>query len=140
MLAGLALAATAACDFITGEAYRTEPALIIFFGDTATIAVPDSVGRGQEFVVRVKTFGGGCTRETAGADVSVTGSLAVIKPFNRTRNASACTADLLFLEHSIRMRFDTAGRVVLRVIAEQRGSSTGGANRPAVLERSLVVR
>lgn len=64
----------------------------------------------------------------------------MIKPLNRTRNASACTADLLYLEHGIRVRFDTAGWVVLRVIAEQRGSSTGGANWPAVLERSLVVR
>jgi hypothetical protein len=67
MPAAIVLAATAACDAITGAEYRTQPARIIFYRDTA-------------------------------------------------------------------------GWVVLRVTAEQRGSSTGGANRPAVLERSLVVR
>ena len=65
---------------------------------------------------------------------------AVIKPFNRTRNANVCTADLLNLDHSLRVHFDVAGRAVLRVIGEQRGASTGAANGPAVLERSLVVR
>jgi hypothetical protein len=140
VLGSVALAATAACDAITGAEFRTEPALIIFYRDTAAITAPDTVARGEDFSVRIRTFGGGCTRETVRADVSVTGSLAELKPFNRTRNANVCTADLLNIEHSVRVRFDIAGRALLRVIGEQRGASTGAANGPAVLERSLVVR
>lgn len=140
MLVGIALAATAACNAFTGDAYRTGPALIVFYRDTATITAPDTVARGEDFAVSIRTFGGGCTRETLRADVSVTGSLAEIKPLNRTRNASVCTSDLLYLEHNVRVRFNVAGRVVLRVIGEQSGPSTGGANWPAVLERSIVVR
>jgi len=140
MLVGMVFATTAACGFITGGEYRTEPAVIIFYGDTAAITAPDTVARGEDVAVRIRTFGGGCTRETVRADVSVTGSLAEIKPFNRTRNANACTADLLNLEHSVRVRFDVSGPAVLRVIGEQSGISTGGGNWPAVLERTLVVR
>lgn len=140
VLASVALAATTACEAIIGAEFRTEPALIIFYRDTAAITAPDTVARGEDFTVRIRTFGGGCTRETVRVDLAVTESLAEIKPFNRTRNANACTADLLILEHSLRMRFDVAGRAVLRVIGEQRGASTGAANGPAVLERSLVVR
>lgn len=140
LLAAMAFSATAACGAITGDEFRTEPALIIFYRDTAAIAAPDTVARGDDFVVRVRTFGGGCTREVVRVDVSATGSLAEIKPFNRTRNASVCTADLLYLEHDVRVRFDVAGRAVLRVIGEQTGPSTGASKWPAVLERTLVVR
>ncbi len=138
--AGIALTALAACDGVTGVGSRVEPALIIFYRDSSTIVAPDTVSRGEAFTVRIKTFGGGCTREAVRADVAIAGTLAEIRPFNRTQNANACTADLLFLYHTVQVRFDVGGRTVLRVMGEQRGASTGGTNGPALVERAIVVR
>jgi len=131
-----------ACSGKTGPTSRTAPALIIFYSDTAVIAASDTVSHGTAFSVRIKTFGGGCTRTAAYVDVVVTGMVAEIRPYNLTRmwRNAMCTSDLIFVFHEAEIRFASAGVATIRVIGEQRGGSTGSANGPAVLVRHLIVR
>ena len=118
----------------------SEPGLIIFYGDTATIVAPDSVDRGTVFEVSVETFAGGCTRTIARTERRVLGSVLELRPVNETRRAQACTDDLLILVHRVTLRFDQPGPVTIRVVAEQRPVNSSSRNGPAQLERVVIVR
>src|SRR5688572_9870406 len=91
----------------------SEPALIIFHGDTATITAPASAAVGSVFNVSVRTFGGGCTRRISRTIGNVTGTLIEISPFNETRRASACTDDLLFITHTVTVNVDQPGTATI---------------------------
>lgn len=141
-LLGLTSVVVAACglDGLFGPGSDVESALIIFYGDTSRVVAPDTVSRGEVFDVSFATFGGGCTRSVVRTDVTTTGHEAKIRPYNRTVRSEVCTADLLFLTHVARVRFDGPGIAVLRVIGQQRGASTGGVTGPAELVRLVTVR
>jgi hypothetical protein len=133
------LAAPAACSVV--DPTFAEPALIIFYGDTAQVATPSSVTRGVPFEVSVQTFGGGCTRMIARTETDVSGAVAEIRPYNETRRSDVCTDDLLFLTHVVSIQFDHVGPVTIRVIAEQRPfGDTTTRTGPAALEYQLVVQ
>lgn len=136
----LALALTG-CQLVTGLRSELEPALIIFYGDTSEIRVPDTaVTRGTGFTIEVTTFAGGCTRQAAGTTVGVAGNVAEVRPVNRRERSPGCTDDLLYLKHVAFVRFDAAGPATIRVVGAQRGGSTGSTTAPATLERSVTVR
>jgi hypothetical protein len=142
IITGLVLACVVGCSasdlFAPGA--HDEPALIIFYGDTSRILAPETVVHGTSFDVSFITYGGGCTRTVAHTDVAVTGNVAVIRPYNRTTGRSTCTSDLRFLTHETQLRADTPGAFTIRVLGEQRGASTGSANGPAELTRTVVIR
>jgi hypothetical protein len=138
-VAVLALAG-AGCGLVTAVASVDEPALVIFYGDTASIAAPDTVARGAPFEVRVRTFAGGCTREIARTEVRAAGDLVEIRPYNRRRRSEVCTSDLLFLEHRAHVTLEAQGPATIRALGEQRDGSTGGRDVAARLERRVVVR
>ena len=117
-----------------------EPALLIFYGDTSTIVVADTVLHGASFEVRFNTFAGGCVRETAGTQLAESGSDVVIRPFNRNSGHSACDASLIYLDHVVRLKRDMAGEFVLRIIGNQRPWGTGVGSGPAELTRRVVVK
>jgi hypothetical protein len=137
-VAALLLAGTA-CGLVTAVATVDEPALIIFYGDTASIAAPDTVARGAPFEVRVRTFAGGCTREIARTGVRAAGDLVEIRPYNQRRRSEVCTSDLLLLEHRARVTLESMGPATIRVLGEQRDGSTGGRDVAARLERRVIV-
>lgn len=118
-----------------------EPALIIFYSDTAQITAPDTAPRGATIQVSVPTFAGGCTRSVARTETTVSGSLIEIRPYNETRRGNVCTDDLLILTHTVGVRFNQSGLATIRVVAEQRpfhgaGTRTG----PAAVEHHLVIQ
>ena len=125
-----------ACD-ILGLGSYAEPALIVFYGDTATIAAPDTVTVGEPFAVTVGTFGGGCTREVDRTELEVTGDLAEVRPYNRTQRSDVCTSDLLILAHIATIQFNEAGLATLRITGRLGGPSQ---TEPARLDRRITVR
>lgn len=129
----------AACAGLPSVDSNRAPAVIVFFGDTSTIASPDTVEVGAPFTVRVTTFGGGCVRSTAGADVTGGDGVIEIRPYNHDTGGPICTSDLMFLTHEVDVRATAAGPLVIRVIGTRRE-----ANLPAAvftrLERGIFVR
>jgi hypothetical protein len=135
----LGLPLAVACSLL--EPTSAEPALVIFYGDTARVSAPTFAAPGVGFQVSVPTFAGGCTRTIARTEVRISGNLAEIRPYNETRQAPACPDDLIILTHVVSLRFDQQGQATIRVIAGQRpfrglGTRTGSAQ----LEHHLVVQ
>jgi hypothetical protein len=117
----------------------SEPARIIFYGDTALIMAPDTVTRGTAFEVSVETFGGGCTRSTGRTDVRITGLVLEIRPYNETRRSDVCTDDLIMLTHQAFVQFSQPGVALVRVVGAQeptQGAGTGSAE----VTRQVVIR
>ncbi len=126
----------AACDILGLDSYA-EPALIVFYGDTATVAAPDTVSAGEPFAVTVGTFGGGCTREVDRTELEVTGDLAEVQPYNRTQRSDVCTSDLLILAHTVTIQFNETGLATLRITGREGSSSQ---TEPARIDRRITVR
>src|SRR2546422_3257671 len=62
----VALTCTASAT-LNAQSSDTVPARLIHVrGDTATLIIPDTVGRGHAFTVTVTAFAGGCIREAGG--------------------------------------------------------------------------
>ena len=129
----------AACSIL--DPTFAEPALIIFYADTAAIAAPDSATRGVPFQVSFPTFAGGCTRSAAHTRLGMSNAVAEIRPYNETRRAAACTDDLIFLTHTVSVRFDQPGSATIRVVAAQRPfQGTLLRTGPAQVERVVYIR
>lgn len=125
---------------LTGPDTHDDPAFVIFYSDTTDISAPDTVTRGTAFTVSFPTYGGGCTSRIARTDVNVAGNVGLIRPYNRTYEADACTADLRFLYHTAQFRVDTPGSFTIRVVGRQVGRTTGGVPETAELVRVITVR
>ena len=86
---------------ILGLDTEGEPAVIIHAGDTSEVTVPESVTRGNPFEVRIRTFGGACTRETGRTHVVEREGEIIILPYNkRSTGSGVCNADIKILTHS----------------------------------------
>jgi len=134
--------ALSACALVDDDAPQSLPALIIFYGDTATLTLPDSVKHTASFDVRVKTFAGGCIRETAPAQTIMRDRTAEIRLYNvgQGQRGTVCTADLLFLSHTVPIVFDSAGSATIRVIGGRQDASTAGGSVADTLEWAITVR
>ena len=126
---------TGACGILDSDTFA-EPAVIIAIWETARVTAPDSVARGANFPVSVRTFGGGCTREIARTLWNVSGGLLQILPYNKTRRSDVCTLDALYLTHTVTTRIDQAGPATIRVIGVEHDLY---GNRPAQLDRAIAV-
>ena len=142
ILPGVTLAVAIGCSAadLVAPGTHDDSALIIFYGDTSHIVAPDTVVRGAAFEVSFTTYGGGCTRSVARTDLTISGAVAEIRPYDTTVGGSTCTADLLFLRHVARVQAATAGTFTIRVIGQQRGASTGSVNGPAEISRVITAR
>src|SRR2546422_7666830 len=76
----VALTCTASAT-LNAQSSDTVPARLIHVrGDTATLIIPDTVGRGHAFTVTVTAFAGGCIREAGGSRVRIHGLVADVAP------------------------------------------------------------
>lgn len=139
---GLISLITAACGVggLFGPGSAVNLAFLISGRDTSRIIAPDTVTRGVPFEVSFVTFGGGCTRSAVRTDLTIRGTDADIRPYDRTVRSDVCTSDLLFIPHVTQVHFDAPGTAVLHVIGQQYGTSPGGRNGPAELFRLVIVR
>ena len=130
----------AACSVITGSDQGEEPALIRYYGQDAKITLPDTVNPGQEFVVKIATIGGGCTRSVSRTVVDRTLGTSLYL-YNRTnRSTSVCTADLIMIDHEAVLKFDAVSDQVIRIFGTNSGAETNGKTVAWVGERIVKVR
>lgn len=120
-----------ACEDATGPTRGTNRGILEFSGGTASAAAqtavpdalsgsieaPDTVQAGESFPVTVRTVGlDGCW-EPVMEEVTVTGLVADVIPFDSAEKPEgvACTAALELLDHDFSLTFDEAGTATIRV-------------------------
>jgi hypothetical protein len=116
------------------------PARLLLGNDTAQIALPTTVNRGQSFTVTVTTFAGGCRQRSAGTEASVRGSLAVVRPYHLLQRSGACTDDLLRIPHTAQLRFDQPGTATVQFSGAANRLDFGEELRPVTIQRVIRVR
>jgi hypothetical protein len=109
------------------------PGTVRFYQDPVVIDLPVSVARGAAISIRVRTYGNGCT-SMARTDVRVQDRHVVIAPMNSELTGTACTDQLVSIDHTAEVRFDTPGAVTVEV----RGWSEP-AGSPVVYQRTVQV-
>jgi len=135
-----ATAAAQASDTVPARS-DTVPARLISEPDTAAITVPDTVRRGHAFTVTVRTFAGGCIRQTGGSRVTIHGLVADVTPLHVRRVVgNACTLDELLFRQSISVRFERAGVGRIRFHGAANRLGFGAQPQWVVIERTVVVR
>ena len=85
---------------------------------SAAIDVPAEVSVGDAFVATVMTFGSGNCTGPAGEEVTTSGSVMRLVPFDEvpTDGETVCLADLAGFSHAQQLRVDVAGPAILRVV------------------------
>jgi len=118
-----------------------ERAVIIYAGDTSEVTVPESVTRGVSFEIRIRTFGGGCTRRTGRTHVVERANELVILPYNkRGVGDGVCTADIKYLTHAVEVTREQPGELLVRIIGHREDRSTNFQAVPAELTVSVTIR
>ncbi|GLC25915.1 hypothetical protein [Roseisolibacter agri] len=134
----------AGCSSLTDPGPHDEPALLRYAEQTARITAPDTVALGAGVTLSVATFGGGCTREAARAEVSpvpqTNGGSVVVRLFNRNNGARICSSDGLTIEHRVTVPATARGHLIIRVEGANQGMETNWNVVPWVLTRTVVVR
>lgn len=111
--------------------YQTDP--------PSALVVPDTVRAGVDFPVAATTLGGGCER-AGETEVSVSGGLATVTPYDYTVRTASCTDILRFLPHTATLRFATPGRAVVRLQGRRVGPDTPRDGVPVTVEKQVIVR
>jgi len=109
-----ALTLLSACDgLVDGAGWRRQVGSI---SETpATLQMPASVRRGVAFTATVTTYGSSSCTRADGAEVTVSGLLAEVTPYDRKAIGSLCTTDVASFPRPVTLRFDEAGDAVVRV-------------------------
>ena len=127
-----------ACD---GGYTAREVGVISRYGEAEEVIIaPDTVQLGQEFTVTVRTYGNGCV-EAADMEVAVTGTLAVLTPYDFVfipgRN-EACPEIGRRPEHTAQVVFEEPATATLRV----KGMLRDAANTDGIMttiEKTITV-
>ena len=134
--ASLALAAlvTAACPSPFGVDTERRRAVIELGDEAPEVEVPATAAAGAPFTVKITSYGGGCIR-AGRTEVSVSGSVATVEPYQIIEKREICTADLRIEVNTASIRFDTPGpaKVVFRGLND-------AANEVITVERTVQVQ
>lgn len=104
------------------------------------LAAPDTVAAGEAFLVRVRTIGeNGCWRAQR-QELSVSGRIAELRPFDAHSGARVCTDVLLYLEHASTLTLHERGDWVLRVSGRRVAAGGSGKDVGVSAEKRIVVR
>ncbi len=131
----VAALASAGCTGILDGGESRVLGTVQFYSDPVVIEVPDSVHRAEDFVVTVRTYGGGCER--IGPTESETRADTIfVAPYDFTTRGvgTECTAILRLFDHSITLSWPSAGdlTVVIRGMEEPSGQERRYVRRVAV--------
>jgi hypothetical protein len=108
--------------------YAQRLATIEHYQEKTVVELPDTVGVGRQFLISVRTFGGGCIRK---GDTEVTmrdAALAEVefRPFDyeavRLPPNTVCTADLRYHDHTALVTINRPGPAVVRIIGRSKPS------------------
>ena len=128
-----------ACSILTGPERRRVIGVIDPESGLVSLRAPDTAAARTPFEVTVTTYGSSTCTRADGAEVSVTGVIAEIVPYDFERVEGTCTADLAPFPRDVALRFDTAGEAVVRVRG-RRPSYEPGGDSLATVEALVVVR
>jgi hypothetical protein len=90
---------------------------IEFYHDPPVIEAPASAAVGEQFLLRVMSYGGGCI-SLERTDVELTNEGADFLPFDRRHipgENEACTLDLRLYPHEATLAFDSTGSKTIRI-------------------------
>ena len=109
--------------------------VLVFYGDTAQVTVPETVAVGEPATIVVLTAGGGCIR-TGDTEVQVSGLVAELTPYDHFPSAGQiCTADFRLNTHTATVQFTQRGRATVRVRGRELPSG-----RMITVVRQITVR
>lgn len=124
------------CAWPTGVGEERRVATISYYGDPVRIELPTTVSRGENFTVRVTTYGGGCIRK-GNMVVELAASAAELTTYDHEVShtmGGVCTDDLRLYEHTATMRFHNPGTARITVHGVERPSG-----KMISVERMLLV-
>ena len=140
LMSALAALACAPAPTALVAGQRSEPALLRFAEQDAVITVPDTVPAGAAFTLVATTIGGGCVRQALAHDVRTEAGVTVVALYNRHTGESACTDDLLHIEHRVPLQAGGPGRMAVQLRGGHRSAATSWRLEPWVVTRTVVVR
>jgi hypothetical protein len=117
---------------------------IIDFGTDGTkdvLSAPTSARVGEDFRIKITTFGGGCERE---GDTSVvvlsTGAAVVVYDLTTaTHPRVICTAVIKRMPHTVTLRFEKPGKALIQIWGRRVGPETPPFGVPTVLEHRVTI-
>lgn len=121
--------------------WRIQPGAIVFYGDSSSVELPDTVRAGESFEVSATTFGSGCTR-AAGMRVDVQGVGAVLTPMDSVYTPGpheACTMELRELSHRAAITISSVGEAGIVIRGITRGPGTAAEGEDVTIRGSVTV-
>jgi hypothetical protein len=104
------------------------------------IVVPDTVDSAVPFDVTVFTIGESGCWSAAGQEVTLSGRLVEIRPYDTHSGAEICTLVLGYLRHGAILRLDERGEWVIRVHGRRKRHGDEGWEAPVSVEKTVIVR
>jgi hypothetical protein len=104
------------------------------------IVVPDTVDAGAAFDVTVFTIGESGCWSAAGQEVTVSGRLVEMRPYDVHSGAEICTLVLGYLRHGAVLRLEERGEWVIRVHGRRARHGDDSWEAPVSVEKTVVVR
>ena len=119
------------------------PGIIESGGRTKDVlSAPTDVRVGEEFEIKITTFGGGCEREgPTSVVISAAGATVMVYDItSATHPGVVCIAVVKRLPHSVILRFDKPGEATIRVWGRRIGADTPPVGVPTVLEHRVTIK
>lgn len=124
-----------ACSQPTGPERVRTLGVVVHYDDGPELTVPDTVTRGETFLVEVVTFGSRTCHEFADTEVEMTQTVAIVAPYDNEVRWKDCDDVLVWRLHTAALRFDAFGDA--RIIIRGREEPSG---REIEITRDIVVR
>ena len=110
-------------------------------GEKDVLGAPTAVRVGEDFEVKIVTFGGGCDRE---GDTSViylqTGAAVMVYDLTTaTHPRVICPAVVKRMPHTVKLRFEKPGEALIQIWGRRVGADAPLFGRPAVVEHRVTV-
>lgn len=125
-------------ELANGVVQERRVGTISHYADPVRIEVPESVARGESFVVKVTTYGGGCIAK-GDTDVQTEGLDVRVTPYDwetvRMPPNTVCTMELRLYQHTATLRFDQPGTARITIRGREKPSG-----QVLTVERKVTVR
>jgi hypothetical protein len=140
VLGAAALVALTSCGALGSKATENDPAYLQLSGQSSTIVVRDTVQHGAAFSISFDTYGGGCTSQSGGDDISISGLTVEVRPLNRTVVTGNCGTDLLTITHTVTASILTAGTATIKIIGVTDQPVSGATSNAVTIQKTIIVQ
>ena len=104
------------CDAVLGPREELVVGTVAFYDDPVVIEVPDTVAASVPFMVKVRTYGGGCER-LGPTEATVDMLTALVIPYDYTivDDDGVCTSILKMFSHEVLLQLGVVGEAALTI-------------------------